>query len=145
MEAAQAVLDLACASLADAADRLEVPLARADDRIEARQAGDLPVTRAGQSLTMDFPSRTPLPWGDGKGEGRRLQAALGASQLRRLPAFLERRIALAARYDRLLAPLPLVLPKGVEVSSATAAGCPRRTPAPSGSRRRPPPRRRSAP
>lgn len=40
-----------------------------------------------------------------------LQAALGLSQLRRLPAFLARRIELAARYDRLLAPLPLVLPR----------------------------------
>ena len=39
-----------------------------------------------------------------------LQAALGASQMTRLPEFLERRRALAARYDRLLAPLPLVLP-----------------------------------
>jgi UDP-4-amino-4,6-dideoxy-N-acetyl-beta-L-altrosamine transaminase len=39
-----------------------------------------------------------------------LQAALGESQFRRLEAFLARRRALAARYDRLLAPLPLVLP-----------------------------------
>lgn len=39
-----------------------------------------------------------------------LQAALGASQMTSLPAFLARRRALAARYDRLLAPLPLVLP-----------------------------------
>jgi dTDP-4-amino-4,6-dideoxygalactose transaminase len=39
-----------------------------------------------------------------------LQAALGASQMARLPDFLERRRALAARYDRLLASLPLVLP-----------------------------------
>lgn len=39
-----------------------------------------------------------------------LQAALGASQMIRLPAFLDRRRALAARYDELLAPLPLILP-----------------------------------
>jgi UDP-4-amino-4,6-dideoxy-N-acetyl-beta-L-altrosamine transaminase len=39
-----------------------------------------------------------------------LQAALGASQMNRLPAFLERRRALVARYDELLGPLPLVLP-----------------------------------
>ncbi|MGH8864997.1 MAG: UDP-4-amino-4,6-dideoxy-N-acetyl-beta-L-altrosamine transaminase [Burkholderiales bacterium] len=39
-----------------------------------------------------------------------LQAALGASQMTRLPVFLERRRTLAARYDRLLAPLPLILP-----------------------------------
>ena len=40
-----------------------------------------------------------------------LQAALGLSQLRRLDAFLARRRALAARYARLLADLPLQLPK----------------------------------
>lgn len=39
-----------------------------------------------------------------------LQAALGESQMHRLPAFLERRRALVARYNELLAPLPLVLP-----------------------------------
>jgi UDP-4-amino-4,6-dideoxy-N-acetyl-beta-L-altrosamine transaminase len=39
-----------------------------------------------------------------------IQAALGSSQLRRMPAFQERRRALAARYDELLAPLPLLLP-----------------------------------
>ena len=39
-----------------------------------------------------------------------LQAALGESQLRRLDAFLERRRELAARYDRLLADLPLTRP-----------------------------------
>jgi dTDP-4-amino-4,6-dideoxygalactose transaminase len=39
-----------------------------------------------------------------------LQAALGASQMRRLDAFLARRRALAARYDRLLEKLPLVRP-----------------------------------
>lgn len=39
-----------------------------------------------------------------------LQAALGASQMERLPAFLDRRRELAARYDRLLADLPLILP-----------------------------------
>lgn len=39
-----------------------------------------------------------------------LQAALGSSQLTRLDAYVERRHALAARYDRLLADLPLTLP-----------------------------------
>jgi UDP-4-amino-4,6-dideoxy-N-acetyl-beta-L-altrosamine transaminase len=39
-----------------------------------------------------------------------LQAALGRSQLKRLDAMHERRLALAARYDRLLAGAPLRLP-----------------------------------
>lgn len=39
-----------------------------------------------------------------------LQAALGLSQLRRLPAMQARRIELADRYDRLLGGLPLRLP-----------------------------------
>jgi UDP-4-amino-4,6-dideoxy-N-acetyl-beta-L-altrosamine transaminase len=39
-----------------------------------------------------------------------LQAALGASQAEKLPSFLVRRRELAARYDRLLADLPLILP-----------------------------------
>ncbi len=39
-----------------------------------------------------------------------IQAALGWSQLTRLPEFLHRRRELAARYDRLLADLPLALP-----------------------------------
>jgi len=39
-----------------------------------------------------------------------LQAALGLSQFRRLDTFLARRRALAARYDRLLASLPVTLP-----------------------------------
>lgn len=39
-----------------------------------------------------------------------LQAALGLSQLRRLDAYVARRRALAARYDRLLADLPLMTP-----------------------------------
>ena len=39
-----------------------------------------------------------------------LQAALGLSQLKRLPAMHARRIALADRYDELLAGLPLRLP-----------------------------------
>ena len=39
-----------------------------------------------------------------------VQAALGSSQLRRLPAMQGRRAALAARYDELLAPLPLLRP-----------------------------------
>ncbi|MGJ7516013.1 UDP-4-amino-4,6-dideoxy-N-acetyl-beta-L-altrosamine transaminase [Pseudomonas baetica] len=39
-----------------------------------------------------------------------LQAALGLSQLNKLEDFIERRRALAARYERLLANLPLTLP-----------------------------------
>ncbi|MBD9598856.1 UDP-4-amino-4,6-dideoxy-N-acetyl-beta-L-altrosamine transaminase [Pseudomonas sp. PDM10] len=39
-----------------------------------------------------------------------LQAALGLSQLNKLNAFIERRRELAARYERLLAYLPLTLP-----------------------------------
>ncbi|MCC7410169.1 MAG: UDP-4-amino-4,6-dideoxy-N-acetyl-beta-L-altrosamine transaminase [Gammaproteobacteria bacterium] len=39
-----------------------------------------------------------------------IQAALGLSQLRRIDAFLDRRRALAARYDRRLAALPLRRP-----------------------------------
>lgn len=39
-----------------------------------------------------------------------LQAALGLSQLKRLDAYVARRRALAARYDRLLADLPLMTP-----------------------------------
>jgi UDP-4-amino-4,6-dideoxy-N-acetyl-beta-L-altrosamine transaminase len=39
-----------------------------------------------------------------------LQAALGTSQMARLPDFLARRRQLAARYDQLLAPLPLIRP-----------------------------------
>lgn len=39
-----------------------------------------------------------------------IQAALGSSQLRRLDIFLERRRALARRYDALLADLPVVAP-----------------------------------
>jgi dTDP-4-amino-4,6-dideoxygalactose transaminase len=40
-----------------------------------------------------------------------IHAALGVSQLRRLESFKFRRQMLAARYDRLLASLPLILPK----------------------------------
>jgi len=40
-----------------------------------------------------------------------MQAALGLSQLDRLEAFVERRQALAARYDRLLKGLPVTLPR----------------------------------
>ena len=48
-----------------------------------------------------------------------LQAALGLSQLSRLDAFVARRRALAARYDRLLAGLPLTRPAPpAEVDSA---------------------------
>lgn len=39
-----------------------------------------------------------------------LQSALGRSQLTRLPAMHQRRVALADRYDELLAELPLLLP-----------------------------------
>lgn len=39
-----------------------------------------------------------------------IQAALGISQMRRLAQYIERRRALAARYDSLLADLPLQLP-----------------------------------
>lgn len=39
-----------------------------------------------------------------------MAAALGASQMERLDAFVERRHERAARYDRLLAPLPVLLP-----------------------------------
>ena len=39
-----------------------------------------------------------------------LEAALGASQLQRLDAYIERRNTLAARYDRLLTDAPLQLP-----------------------------------
>ncbi|MBL8993525.1 MAG: UDP-4-amino-4,6-dideoxy-N-acetyl-beta-L-altrosamine transaminase, partial [Spirochaetia bacterium] len=39
-----------------------------------------------------------------------IQAALGASQLRRLQAYIERRHELAERYDRLLADLPVSIP-----------------------------------
>jgi UDP-4-amino-4,6-dideoxy-N-acetyl-beta-L-altrosamine transaminase len=48
-----------------------------------------------------------------------IQAALGLSQLERLDEFLARRAALAARYDSLLAELPLHLPRvGPERSSS---------------------------
>jgi dTDP-4-amino-4,6-dideoxygalactose transaminase len=40
-----------------------------------------------------------------------IQAALGASQLQRLPEFIRRRRELAARYDGLLKGLPLTLPR----------------------------------
>jgi UDP-4-amino-4,6-dideoxy-N-acetyl-beta-L-altrosamine transaminase len=43
-----------------------------------------------------------------------IQAALGLSQLGRLPEMQTRREALARRYDRLLAPMPLILPTRVE-------------------------------
>ncbi len=39
-----------------------------------------------------------------------IQAALGLSQLERLPEFVRRRRELAARYDRMLADLPVLLP-----------------------------------
>ena len=43
-----------------------------------------------------------------------IQAALGASQMMRLDAFVDRRRALAARYDELLKDLPLVTPYVLE-------------------------------
>lgn len=39
-----------------------------------------------------------------------MQAALGASQMQRIDAFIDRRHDLAARYDRVLSDLPLTLP-----------------------------------
>ncbi len=48
-----------------------------------------------------------------------LQAALGASQLTRLDAFVARRRALAERYDDLLASLPVALP-GRQTEAASA-------------------------
>ncbi|MFM6137162.1 MAG: UDP-4-amino-4,6-dideoxy-N-acetyl-beta-L-altrosamine transaminase [Sphaerospermopsis kisseleviana] len=39
-----------------------------------------------------------------------LQAALGLSQLQRLPEFIARRRQLAAQYDRMLADMPVILP-----------------------------------
>jgi UDP-4-amino-4,6-dideoxy-N-acetyl-beta-L-altrosamine transaminase len=47
-----------------------------------------------------------------------LQAALGASQLTRLDAFIARRRYLAARYDRLLEGLPLACPGGGQLASS---------------------------
>ena len=49
-----------------------------------------------------------------------LQAALGASQLRKLPAFVERRNVLAAQYRARLAPLPLDLPPAAPAGSRHA-------------------------
>lgn len=43
-----------------------------------------------------------------------LQAALGLSQMRRIDTFIEQRTALAARYDELLAGLPLIRPAALE-------------------------------
>lgn len=48
-----------------------------------------------------------------------MQAALGESQLRRLTSMQQARVALADRYDEMLAPLPLVLP--VRMSDRTSA------------------------
>lgn len=45
-----------------------------------------------------------------------LQAALGTSQMRRINAFVERRKALADRYDRLLSGLPITVPVRIEQS-----------------------------
>ena len=43
-----------------------------------------------------------------------MQAALGTSQMKRLPEFLQRRRYLAKRYNELLADLPLILPYQME-------------------------------
>jgi len=48
-----------------------------------------------------------------------LQAALGLSQLARLDDFIARRCALVARYDRLLAYLPLTLPSAQEEAESS--------------------------
>jgi UDP-4-amino-4,6-dideoxy-N-acetyl-beta-L-altrosamine transaminase len=48
-----------------------------------------------------------------------LQAALGVSQLDRLDAYVERRHELAARYDRLLAGLPLTTPVQLDDSRSS--------------------------
>ncbi len=50
-----------------------------------------------------------------------LQCALGLSQLAKLDRFLERRSALAARYDRLLAELPGVRPVAVSTPDTVSA------------------------
>jgi UDP-4-amino-4,6-dideoxy-N-acetyl-beta-L-altrosamine transaminase len=64
--------------------------------------------------TFDEPPEGPWVYEQqGLGHNARmteLQAALGLSQLQRLPAMQARREALAQRYDELLAPLPLVRP-----------------------------------
>jgi UDP-4-amino-4,6-dideoxy-N-acetyl-beta-L-altrosamine transaminase len=73
-----------------------------------------------------FREQSPGPWYYEQqilGHNLRLtdiQAALGLSQLAKLTRFVERRRALAARYDRLLADLPAVTPV---VGDATRAGC----------------------
>ena len=48
-----------------------------------------------------------------------MQAALGTSQMKRLPEFLQRRRYLAKRYDELLADLPLTLPYQMEGTNSS--------------------------
>ena len=48
-----------------------------------------------------------------------MQAALGTSQMKRLPEFLQRRRYLAKRYNELLADLPLILPYQMEGTNSS--------------------------
>lgn len=48
-----------------------------------------------------------------------MQAALGTSQMKRLPEFLQRRRYLAKRYNELLADLPLTLPYQIEGTNSS--------------------------
>lgn len=50
-----------------------------------------------------------------------LQATLGISQMKRLKSFIDRRNAIADRYDELLAPFPLVRPRLVRDAGMTSA------------------------
>lgn len=50
-----------------------------------------------------------------------IQAALGESQMKRLPSFIKKRRALAARYQKLLANIPGILPPPAEYAHETSA------------------------